>query len=72
MFSIKLEENLSPVLSTRDSATWGYLGIFYLIKKGKIQDKLADRNPLWPETRSRRSQCEEMMLAWKLYISISK
>lgn len=41
-------------------------------KKGKMQDNLADRNPPWSETRSERSQCEEMVPAWKLYVSISK
>lgn len=38
-------------------------GDFLFNKKGKMQDKLADRNPPWSQTRSQRSQCEEMMLA---------
>lgn len=41
----------------------GVLRDFLFNKKGKIEDKLADRNPLWTETRSRRSHREEMMLA---------
>ena len=41
----------------------GVLGDFLFNKKGETEDKLADRNPLWPETRSRRSHREEMMPA---------
>lgn len=50
----------------------GVLTDFLFNKKGKMQDKLADRNPPWSETRSQRSQCEEVVPAWKLYLSISK
>lgn len=32
-----LEETLSPLLSTRDSANQGYLRIFYLIKRAKCK-----------------------------------
>lgn len=50
----------------------GVLRDFLFNKKGKMQDQLADRNPPWSKTRSRRSQCEEGMPARKLYVSISK
>lgn len=50
----------------------GVLRDFLFNKKGKMQDKLADRNPPRSETRSQRSQCEEVVPAWKLDVSISK
>ena len=61
--SLVLEETLPPLLCYKGLCNLGVLRDFLFNKKGKIEDKLADRNPLWTEARSRRSHREEMMPA---------
>lgn len=71
-FSLLVRGHTFPLLSARGFATGGVLRDSLFNKKGKIQIKLADRNPPWSETRSQRSQCGETMLAWGLWASVRK